>query len=156
MVVSLFIVAETSAQQSAPAAGAPPAEPFQILDNSFFVEEAFNQEAGIFQNIFGFVRSNDTWSASFVQEWPVLSQAHQLSYTVTGLGGGGSSAWGDSLLNYRFQAMTRGLDAPRFRPASVRFCRPPAAAPDMTPSGCSSISRSASSQETSISIGTRD
>src|SRR5688500_2412693 len=27
------------------------AEPFAILDNSFLVEEAFNQEAGIFQNI---------------------------------------------------------------------------------------------------------
>ena len=31
----------------------PRAEPFAITDNSFLVEEAFNQEAGIFQNIVG-------------------------------------------------------------------------------------------------------
>jgi hypothetical protein len=48
-----------------------PAPRFGILDNSFLVEEAFNQEAGIFQNIFAFTRSQDgAWQGAFTQEWP--------------------------------------------------------------------------------------
>ena len=39
------------AQPAPPSGGAPP--PFGILKNAFLVEEAFNQEAGIFQNIVG-------------------------------------------------------------------------------------------------------
>ena len=105
-----------SAQQPAPGAGVVPLEPFQILDNSFLVEEAFNQEAGVFQNIFGITRSSDSWAVSFVQEWPVLSQSHQLSYTLTWAGAGGTAAWGDSLLNYRFQAMMEGPGRPAFSP----------------------------------------
>jgi hypothetical protein len=58
-------VTNASAQPAAGAAGTP-AEPFQILDNSFPVEEAFNQEAGVFQTIFGIIRSSDAWAASFV------------------------------------------------------------------------------------------
>ena len=34
-----------------PAAAQTPTEPFEISDNSFLVEEALNQEPGIFQNI---------------------------------------------------------------------------------------------------------
>ena len=45
--------ASAAAQTPAPPAPAP-VEPFQITDNSFLVEEAFNQEPRIFQNIFGF------------------------------------------------------------------------------------------------------
>jgi hypothetical protein len=114
--VCIAWISTSSPSWGQPPAGAPPAEPFEILDNSFLVEEAFNQEAGVFQNIFGIIRSRDSWAASFVQEWPVLSQAHQLSYTVTGAGGGGTSAWGDTLLNYRFQAMTEGPGRPAFSP----------------------------------------
>ncbi len=53
-----------------------------IQDNSFFVEEAYNQEPGIVQHIINvpaFFTSGDK-EASFVftQEWPVFSQTHQL------------------------------------------------------------------------------
>ena len=46
--------------QSAPIADA--SRPFEIADNSFLVEEAFNQPAGVFQNIFGLARSGGTWA----------------------------------------------------------------------------------------------
>ena len=50
------------------------------MDNSFLVEEAFNQEAGVFQNIFGAARRNGHWGATFTQEWPVV--AHDASVLV--------------------------------------------------------------------------
>ena len=58
-------------------------EPFRITDNSFLVEEAFNQEKGVFQNIFGMTRIGGTLAATFTQEWPVPAKAHQLSYTCS-------------------------------------------------------------------------
>ena len=66
--------------------GKPPtgsARPFEITDNSFLVEEAFNQEAGVVQNIFGILAPGDgSWVAAFTQEWPMRVHAHQFSYTV--------------------------------------------------------------------------
>lgn len=114
LVLSLAAAGAAGAEQGAPVA--PAAEPFQILDNSFLVEEAFNQEAGVFQNIFGAIRSNGIWAASFVQEWPVASQRHQLSYTLSWAAGGGDAAFGDTLINYRYQALTEGPGRPAFSP----------------------------------------
>ncbi len=91
-------------------------EPFRITDNSFLVEEAFNQEVGIFQNIFGVARLNGVWVAAFTQEWPVRSEMHQLSYTATFLSNEGNHGFGDSLLNYRYQAMKEGPGKPAFSP----------------------------------------
>jgi DtxR family Mn-dependent transcriptional regulator len=91
-------------------------EPFEITDNSFLVEEAFNQEAGIFQNIGGALFSDGNWAAVFTQEWPVQSQKHQLSYTLSGLDNGLGSGWGDVLINYRYQAMMEGPGRPAFSP----------------------------------------
>lgn len=101
-----------------------------IQDNSFFVEEAYNQEAGVVQHILGAgyrfdrVRGSDArgWDMTFTQEWPVPDQTHQLSYTIpytfeqtTGARGDGV---GDVLLNYRWQAYfdetTLTAFAPRF------------------------------------------
>jgi hypothetical protein len=92
-----------------------PAEPFRITDNSFLVEEAFNQDAGIFQNIFGLIRLDGNWVAAFTQEWPLVSQAHQLSYTVAWLDSGHRGA-GDVLLHYRYQALVEGPGRPAFSP----------------------------------------
>jgi DtxR family transcriptional regulator, Mn-dependent transcriptional regulator len=91
-------------------------EPFAITDNSFLVEEAFNQEAGIFQNIAGAVFVNSLWAFTFTQEWPVKSQAHQLSFTVSALDNGIGSGVGDTLINYRYQALTEGPGRPAFSP----------------------------------------
>src|SRR5262245_52035692 len=58
--------------------------PFQILDNSFFVEEAFNQEPRIFQNIVGATwQEGGNWQMTFTQEWPAPGKRHQLSYTLS-------------------------------------------------------------------------
>lgn len=106
----LSLAAPALARQAAPAA-----EPFRISDNSFLVEEAFNQEAGIFQNIFNAARSNGEWAATFTQEWPVVSQTHQFSYTLAWVNGDQDS-FGDALLNYRYQAMLEGPGRPAFSP----------------------------------------
>ena len=100
--------------------GAPPApgavEPFQIMDNSFLVEEAFNQPDGIFQNIFTAARSNGHWGGGFTQEWPVGSQAHQFSYTVAYFDVGPRAGFGDSQINYRYQASNDGAGTAAFSP----------------------------------------
>ncbi|MBI5387172.1 MAG: transporter [Verrucomicrobia bacterium] len=106
-----------------PAQGADGAAPDQpkrnvegIMDNSFLVEEAFNQEAGVVQHIVnGFYsvdrqRGSDNQSVnfSFTQEWPITSQTHQFSYTVPYTTERNAGSWqngfGDVLLNYRWQA----------------------------------------------------
>ena len=51
LIAFLSLAGAASAQTPAPAAPPPAAVPFQIADNSFLVEEAYNQGRGIFQNI---------------------------------------------------------------------------------------------------------
>jgi hypothetical protein len=101
-----------------------------IMDNSFLVEEAYNQEPGVVQHIWNVFRTVDrlpgadehSWNLSFTQEWPVGSQRHQFSYTLpyslSARGGSSRDGLGDVLLHYRFQAYyddraLRGF-APRF------------------------------------------
>lgn len=105
-----------AARAQSPAATRPSDEPFKIADNSFLVEEAFNQEAGIFQNIFGATRIGGEWAAAFTQEWPLKSQAHQLSYTVGLQEAGAHTGFGDTQLNYRYQATVEGPGRPAFSP----------------------------------------
>jgi DtxR family Mn-dependent transcriptional regulator len=93
------------------------AQPFEITDNSFFVEEAFNQEPGIFQNILGVrLREEGGWAAAFTQEWPLFTQRHQFSYVLPYSDVGGVSGVGDVLINYRLQALTESTRAPAFSP----------------------------------------
>ena len=90
------------AQESA-AAGASKEAP-KISDNSFLVEEAYNQDPRVVQHIGTFRRAHDgSWVATFTQEWPAPSQKHQLSYTVPLVSGG--AGVGDVALNYRYQAI---------------------------------------------------
>ena len=111
----LVWAAAVAAQPAPPAGSTPP--PFRILDNAFLVEEAFNQEAGVFQNIVGVDLGPDgTWQTAFTQEWPVGSWRHQASYTVP-LGASGLGAGlGDVQLHYRFQALTETAGTPAFSP----------------------------------------
>jgi hypothetical protein len=92
-----------------------------IQDNSFLVEEAYNQEYGVVQHISNFQRNwpNGDWFYSFTQEWPVdPSPRNQLSYTipVVNPGGGGDTGIGDVLLNYRFQFVGSGDTRVAFAP----------------------------------------
>lgn len=83
--------------------------PIPIQDNSFLVEEAYNQERGVVQHINTLLRARRSWSYSLTQEWPLGGPRHQLSFSVpiergvgdvainyrhqlTGLGGGGGGA----------------------------------------------------------------
>jgi hypothetical protein len=82
-----------------------------IADNSFLIEEAYNQEPGVVQHISTFARAetDGSWEYGFTQEWPLGGMRHQLSYTVPlvhpdGVGTG----LGDVLLNYRYQALGDG------------------------------------------------
>ena len=87
-----------------------------IMDNSFLVEEAYNQEAGVVQHIAGafFTRTSrrgpddEAWELGFTQEWPFLSQTHQVGFTTRfsfeESGGRSDSGAGDLLINYRYQA----------------------------------------------------
>src|SRR6185312_16420034 len=53
----------------------------QIQDNSFLIEEAYNQESGVVQHISTFERADGgDWAYSFTQEWPLGGIRHQLSY----------------------------------------------------------------------------
>jgi len=80
--------------------------PFEITDNSFFVEEAFNQERGVFQNIVNFNRTRGgEWVATFTQEWPLFTQTHQISYTIPFASTDLGSGIGDAYIHYRLQLL---------------------------------------------------
>jgi hypothetical protein len=80
-----------------------------IKDNSFLVEEAYNQEAGVVQHINTFFRPTDGagWMYTFTQEWPVRGQTNQFSYTIPVArihdSSRGTTGIGDVALNYRRQ-----------------------------------------------------
>ncbi len=81
-----------------------------IEDNSFLVEEAYNQEPGVVQFIFNFQafkKSKDT-GFSFTNEIPMGSQTHQLSYTLpyNTIDSTGVKGLGDVALHYRYQLVS--------------------------------------------------
>lgn len=112
-----FLAPASSAfAQASATSDSNPSRKWEITDNSFLVEEAFNQEAGIFQNIFTWTRSHHgDWDAGFTQEWPAPGMKHQLSYTVP-FAGGADHGIGDALLNYRYQWRTEGQGWPAISP----------------------------------------
>lgn len=80
------------------------------MDNSFLIEEAYNQEKGVVQhiNLFDF-NMNDSWSYNLTQEWPLKGQSHQFSFTLP------LTSFTDKLyeidellLNYRYQVVKTG------------------------------------------------
>lgn len=94
-------------------AAAQPALPIQ--DNSFLVEEAYNQERGVVQhvNTLSKVWNSKDFGYTFTQEWPgARNPKHQLSYTLAethaGAFAGTGTGLGDVVLNYRYQLMGAG------------------------------------------------
>jgi len=85
----------------------------KIQDNSFLLEEAYNQEDGVIQHIqaFQYLEGGD-WAYTFTQEWPVPTQKHQFSYTIPYLqlndDGQSRTGFTDVFLNYRCQAVLKG------------------------------------------------
>jgi hypothetical protein len=100
-----------------------PATPSPIQDNSFLIEEAYNQEDGVVQHISTFSRmwNSKDWSYTFTQEWPAPHNwRHQFSYTLMRMHAGdfaGSGAgWGDTALHYRYQLLGNGDARVAFAP----------------------------------------
>jgi hypothetical protein len=91
-----------------------------IQDNSFFVEEAYNQEPGIVQHIINvpafFASGSNAISFSFTQEWPIFTQTHQFSYTIPYTFTERENGFEDIRLNYRLQALMEGARTPAFAP----------------------------------------
>jgi hypothetical protein len=82
-----------------------------IQDNSFLVEEAYNQDPGVVQHISEYTRTTRTgaWAATFTQEWPAAGIRHQLSTTVVlARTDSGARGLGDFALNYRYQLVGDG------------------------------------------------
>jgi len=97
-----------------------------IRDNSFLIEEAYNQERGVVQNISSFIRERGTgsWLYTFTQEWPAPTIRHQVSWTLLFVDPGdpGNEGWGDVGINYRYMAVGADGGPVAFAPrASLHF-----------------------------------
>ena len=91
-----------------------------IQDNSFLIEEAYNQEAGVIQHINNWRRQGKDWYYTFTQEWPISSQTHQFSYSVPyswlKTDTGRESGFGDLQFNYRYQLSLETANRPAIAP----------------------------------------
>lgn len=109
--LTLLALPATARAQADSAAAKP------IQDNSFLIEEAYNQEHRVVQHINTFMRASTgrAWAYSFTQEWPAPGQRHQLSYSIPVLQldavGPTARGVGDVAINYRYQL--RGMHAER-------------------------------------------
>jgi hypothetical protein len=88
--------------------------PGAIQDNSFLIEEAYNQEDGVIQHISAFeklINSHD-WVYTLTDEWPLRSFKHQVSVTLAATHAGSfaesGAGWGDTAFNYRYQLVGSG------------------------------------------------
>lgn len=84
-------------------------DPFKRLlqSNGFLVEGAYHQEDDEVQHSIKVIRSNDgVWHSTLSQEWPLLSEKHQLSFQVPSVIASGRSAtgrgFGDTELEYSY------------------------------------------------------
>lgn len=104
-------VLSASTKQSASPLVAAPNYSAAIADNSFFLEEAFNQERGVVQHISNFLYSRGAgFFYTFTQEWPAPNERHQISISMPYASLSGTPrehGIGDILLNYRFGAVQK-------------------------------------------------
>ncbi len=83
-----------------------------IEDNSFFIEEAYNQAPRVVQHITNTMYTmtpDHEFTFTFTQEWPVTTETHQLSYTLSflSLNSNLDRGIGDIVINYRYQLATK-------------------------------------------------
>lgn len=124
--LSCVAVAQPSSTHPEPSSAAvstSPAPTPPIQDNSFLIEEAYNQEYAVVQHISTFTRywNSKDWAYSFTQEWPGLKNArNQYSYTLVSMSPGAfpgaGPGFGDTLLNYRYQVYGSGETRTAFAP----------------------------------------
>jgi len=103
-------VSAALAALAVPSAARPAGGPIQ--DNSFLLEEAYNQEPGVIQHISTFSRpaTGGAWQYTFTEEWPAGGLADQVSVTgaVQRAGRLRPPGMGDLALNYRRQVLGDG------------------------------------------------
>lgn len=91
--------------------GAWAEEPGKIRDNSFLLEEAYNQEPGVIQHILSAqYMEGGSWEFTFNDEWPAPRETHQLSATVPASRlrqDGKNTGLGDILFHYRYQLVLK-------------------------------------------------
>ncbi|HEY2847675.1 MAG TPA: hypothetical protein VGI80_07645 [Pyrinomonadaceae bacterium] len=93
--LSLLLLATVSFAQNTPG---------PIEDNSFLIEEAYNQDPHVVQYISTFYRQRDgNWGYNFTNEYPVKGRRNQFSYSININRVDRATAVGDTLLNYRYQ-----------------------------------------------------
>jgi hypothetical protein len=109
----LLLAASTAAQPSPDSRPAPTAAAAGILDNSFLVEETFNQDPGIIQTAFTWMRDpGGGWESAVAQDWPLRVHRHQFSYTLPWDGGSVPTRLGQVALSYRYQIRDVSEEAP--------------------------------------------
>jgi hypothetical protein len=82
------------------------AQAVPISDNSFLLEEAYNQEARVVQHVVTAMGDDGIVELGFTQEWPLFSQRHQVSYTLPLLRLDDETRWGDVEIQYRYQLLS--------------------------------------------------
>jgi len=90
---------------------AAPAAAQHIQDNSFLLEEAYNQEEGVVQHIGTFERPDPGggWVFALTEEWPIFDRRHQFSFTIPLVSAEGAAAgFGDLSVDYRYQLLGDG------------------------------------------------
>jgi len=104
--VALILISHALDAQQPDSSALPP----KIQDNSFLVEEAYNQEAGVVQHIGTLLtrRGSNDFEFAFTQEWPVRSIVHQLSYDIPFVRASSATGIGDIGINYRYQLLGDG------------------------------------------------
>lgn len=105
-VTSIFILLFTSLTILAQQQGFSKA----IEDNSFLIEEAYNQEERVIQHISNAVYFREPQhdvAYTFTQEWPI-GKRNQLSFTIPYgfLNSNSVNGVGDVMINYRYQLLT--------------------------------------------------
>ena len=80
-----------------------------LKDNSFLIEEAYNQEPGVVQFIqtYQYFKPEDRWDYAFTNEIPIGDETHQFAYSIPvskiKSGTTEENLVGDVGLNYRYQ-----------------------------------------------------
>ena len=85
-------------------AAAPALNPLRIEDNSFLLEEAYNQERGELQLIQGLQHNprSRRWDYTLTTEIPITDERHQFSFDLPLIHETGALDVGDVSLNYRY------------------------------------------------------
>jgi hypothetical protein len=101
---AFLLIASHVARGQAP----PPVVAEPVRDNSFLIEEAFNQPAGVVQHVMTIASPMDGGlTFTFSEEWPLGGMRHQGAYSIPVVRAsvGGLTGLGDVGLHYRYQLL---------------------------------------------------